>query len=105
MATNVSLPFRDIGPFVMIVLMTTWLNFTSMDMEQPQYQCLEFFNGVGRIGRLAHNRGYSACCYDVLYDPVVKEAHDKNPKKPLKGGYMDLSSDGGFTFLGPKHFK
>lgn len=82
----------------MIVLMCSWLTF--VDLGQHQYQCLEFFAGVGRIGRLAHNLGYESTCYDTLYDSPVQEPKRKRQTQTPKSS-MDLSSEGGFVLLDP----
>lgn len=75
--------------------MCSWLSFFDID-KSHDYNCLEFFAGVGRIARLSHARGYEAASYDVLYDPqrVEKTKHTSG-----KSSCMDFSTDAGFSFL------
>ena len=92
----------------MVLLMLTWLDFVDIENDSHQYQCLEFFAGVGRIGRLAHSRGYRSACYDIQFDPLAQEAErssSSSKRAPSAGGTkgsgtaMDFGSDGGFLLL------
>ena len=93
----------------MVLLMLTWLDFVDIENNNHQYQCLEFFAGAGRIGRLAHSCGYRSACYDIQFDPLVQEAEPASSSskraapsgrgKKGSGTAMDFGSDGGFLFL------
>lgn len=99
----------------MVLLMLTWLDFVDIENNSRQFQCLEFFAGVGRIGRLAHSRGYRSACYDIQFDPLAQEAGEPSSSsskrapsscrgKKGSGTAMDFGSDGGFLFLDLSQF-
>ena len=64
--------------------MCSWLSFFDID-KSHDYNCLEFFAGVGRIARLSMLGGPQR---------VEKTKHTSG-----KSSCMDFSADAGFSFL------
>lgn len=60
---------------------------------------IEYFAGVGRIGRLSAATGKRAAGFDIDYGypKVAEEPHSKTARGP---SLMDLTTESGFAFLG-----
>ena len=68
-----------------MVLLTSWLDYTSLDSK---YDLIEFFAGVARIARLGETAGYRTFACDLEYS---KPGEKRSP--------MDINSASGFANL------
>lgn len=94
--------------FILLILLLHWQQFFDLS-QSAEYHVLEYYAGVGRIGRLSAGLGYRAGCYDVAYDdPKHFESWPSSPRskqrlrKPRasKKSAMDLTTSAGFVRLG-----
>ena len=86
--------------FVYLVLMTWWL-LSSPSTPLPwddmaTFDFIEYYSGVGRIGKMAHGVGYSAATFDIGQD-IPGEGESAHSQMPHRSAF-DMNGEAGYVF-------
>ena len=85
--------------FVLLVLMTSWLDGVELESK---YDVAQFFAGTARVSRMAKCLGFTPVAMDISYDTSAPPPKTKKKERATyrnQKSAMDLNTSAGFVFL------
>ena len=81
--------------FVLLVLLCSW---TTLGIREENWELLDYFCGVGRVGHLAAQVGYKSAACDIKHhQPEEQSQSQKKSGRPMRSRF-DSNGEVGFSF-------